>query len=297
MILSCPLDTTIIAALGETNATVSWDIPITSTTCTVGSINLTQTAGLASGSDFPIGQTTISYEATDGCNNVEVCSFTVNVQSAGTTLDLTCSLDITVTAAPGSTSAPVTWTAPITSTNCPGGNVNLIQTAGAASGSDFVIGTTTINYQATDDCGNIENCSFDITVLAESTGTYCASIGEQPWVEWIDNVTFGSINNNSNKEGYGDFTGQSTIVNLGSSYLINISHVFSWSQFDEHFRVWIDYNGDGDFLDDGEQVFEHIYQGGTSGSIPPLVTGNITIPTTAAIGSVSYTHLTLPTKA
>ncbi len=44
-----------------------------------GCQNVTQTAGLKSGSLFREGVTTISYKASDGCGNEEVCSFTITV--------------------------------------------------------------------------------------------------------------------------------------------------------------------------------------------------------------------------
>jgi CotH kinase protein/Chitobiase/beta-hexosaminidase C-terminal domain/Lectin C-type domain/Secretion system C-terminal sorting domain/HYR domain/F5/8 type C domain/Divergent InlB B-repeat domain len=45
-------------------------------------ILLTQTAGLPSGSLFPIGQNTITYQAKDACGAQQTCSFQVNVSGA-----------------------------------------------------------------------------------------------------------------------------------------------------------------------------------------------------------------------
>ena len=44
-------------------------------------------------------------------------------------------------------------------------NVNVALTSGIPSGAPFPIGTTTILYTATDECGNTATCSFDITVV------------------------------------------------------------------------------------------------------------------------------------
>jgi len=41
---------------------------------------------------------------------------------------------------------------------------NLEQTAGLPSGSDFPVGTTTNSFKVTDEAGNVDSCSFDITV-------------------------------------------------------------------------------------------------------------------------------------
>jgi len=49
--------------------------------------------------------------------------------------------------------------------------------------------------------------------------------------------------------------------------------------------VWIDYNQDGDFSDNGEQVISRIVTAGTPGTTGLPATGNITIPNTALTGS------------
>jgi CotH kinase protein/Chitobiase/beta-hexosaminidase C-terminal domain/Lectin C-type domain/HYR domain/Secretion system C-terminal sorting domain/Divergent InlB B-repeat domain len=55
-------------------------------------ILLTETAGLPSGSLFPIGQTTVTYQAQDACATQKTCSFQVNVTGS----NATCSLPINV---------------------------------------------------------------------------------------------------------------------------------------------------------------------------------------------------------
>ena len=51
---------------------------------------------------------------------------------------------------------------------CSGGdtgtNHNIVQTEGPTNGSAFPIGTSTVSYRATDECGNVETCSFSVTV-------------------------------------------------------------------------------------------------------------------------------------
>ncbi|MBK6543075.1 MAG: HYR domain-containing protein [Flavobacteriales bacterium] len=75
-----------------------------------------------------------------------------------------CPSTITVTALPGDCGRIVTWNAPTVSDNCPG--VSMIQTSGMASGSIFPIGTTTIEYTASDGSHTV-TCTFDVVV--EST--------------------------------------------------------------------------------------------------------------------------------
>ncbi|HHB78541.1 MAG TPA: HYR domain-containing protein, partial [Saprospiraceae bacterium] len=76
----CPDDVYLTLPQGQTQMTYSWDAPIPFTTCPAGSqVTLSQTAGPTSGSSFTAGTYTISYEATDACDNTATCSFTITV--------------------------------------------------------------------------------------------------------------------------------------------------------------------------------------------------------------------------
>ncbi len=101
--------------------------------------------------------------------------------------------------------------------------------------------------------------------------------------EYISNVTFNTINNDSGWDGYGDYLDQSTTVTKGSSYSIEVTDAISYSQ--DEALVWIDYNIDGDFEDSGEFVYEGAALGGTSTHNPYTWTGTIDIPTTATVGT------------
>ncbi|MCP3928656.1 MAG: HYR domain-containing protein [Bacteroidetes bacterium] len=132
---------------------------------------------------------------------------------------------------------------------------SLQQTEGPGNGSTLAIGTTTISYEVTDTCGNTVSCSFDITVIPDF---YCHSMGMQPWEEWIGRVVFVDIDNTTYKDRYGDYIHLSTNVFAGSEVTIGLTPAFSYYQWEEHFRVWIDYNRDGDFEDENEEVFSGI---------------------------------------
>ena len=80
--MTCNNDITVTAGSGQTSAQVSWNAPTATSTCTTGSVSVTQSAGPTSGSMFPVGTTTVSYNATDGCGNFQSCSFTVTVEPA-----------------------------------------------------------------------------------------------------------------------------------------------------------------------------------------------------------------------
>lgn len=98
--------------------------------------------------------------------------------------------------------------------------------------------------------------------------------------DFITNVTFNTINNTSTSgsggDAYQNFTTITTNVCKGFPYTISLSGTNAGAFLG--FRVWIDWNNDGDFTDIDESVF----------SSTPLATatGTITIPQSAVSGSV-----------
>ena len=159
--ISCPIDITQDMDEGECVANVTYTAPTGSDNCS-GS-NTTQTAGLASGSDFPIGVTTNTFLVTDAYGNSDSCSFTVTITDNEDPVIIDLPSDITVSAIDGGCDSIVSWNQPSFSDNCSGGSIT--QVAGLASGSNFPIGLTWIKYEARDNVGNVVQDSFLVTVL------------------------------------------------------------------------------------------------------------------------------------
>ncbi|MCB9190679.1 MAG: HYR domain-containing protein [Flavobacteriales bacterium] len=154
-----PSSTTVNNDPGQCGAVVSWNAPTASDLC---GVTILQTAGLASGSLFPIGTTTVTYRATDSYNNITNQSFTVTVNDTENPT-VNCPANFDVNAPFGSCSANVTFTAPTAADNCPGATV--AQSGGPTSGSTFSFGDNTITFTATDASGNTADCSFVVEVL------------------------------------------------------------------------------------------------------------------------------------
>jgi hypothetical protein len=84
---------------------------------------------------------------------------------------------------------------------------------------------------------------------------YCTANGSNSSYEWIQKVVLGSISNTSgNNGGYFDYTALSTNLTAGTAYTIQLTPGFAGQSYLEYWRVWIDYNGDLDWADAGEQV-------------------------------------------
>jgi len=131
------------------------------------------------------------------------------------------------------------------------------QCEGPASGSIFPVGTTEVAYHIEDNCGNEEVCKFNVTVNpCDNLVEYCDIKGKNTTYFWIRHVVLGNINNATGTNGgYGDYTNLSTGVQAGSEQTIILSPGFASSRYYLNWRVWIDYNRDGDFNDSGEELF------------------------------------------
>ncbi|MTI25052.1 M20/M25/M40 family metallo-hydrolase [Fulvivirga kasyanovii] len=137
---------------------------------------------------------------------------------------------------------------------------------------------TNYEFQVKSICSGQESdysSSATFRTLSNNPVSYCSSSGNDVSYEWIANVTVGSLNNSSSSDGgYADNTSQSVSLTAGNTYSVSLTPGFMYSSYSEVWRVWIDYNHDGDFTDSGEQVYS-----GTSSSTS---SGSFTVPSGAS---------------
>lgn len=123
---------------------------------------LTVTSGLASGSFFPVGVSTINLKVTDGANLTTSCVFTVTVTDAQNPV-ITCPANIVRSASLGTCTAVVDYATPTATDNCPGVSSGIVPPS-KSSGSVFSKGTTSVIWEATDGAGRTARCTFTVTV-------------------------------------------------------------------------------------------------------------------------------------
>jgi PKD repeat protein len=118
-------------------------------------------SGLYSGEEFPVGSTTVTYQAVDAAGNASTCSFTVTVVDSEYP-SAVCQ-DVTVTLAGGSASVSTSDVDGGSSDNC--GIVSMSLSQDAFSCED--IGVVPVTLTVTDAAGNSSTCSANVTVVGE----------------------------------------------------------------------------------------------------------------------------------
>jgi len=94
-----------------------------------------------------------------------------------------------------------------------------------------------------------------------------------------DNYTISSYSTSCGTTGVQDFTStDSADVSQGTSYVLNVTMGTCGGSYSGAIAAWIDFNGDGDFTDSGEQL------GSYAGSPTTTQQFSFTVPSTATLG-------------
>ena len=141
---------------GLCSAVVSWTAPTASDNCSVASFVSDHSPGDA----FPVGDTLVTYTATDTSNNVKTCSFHVVVADTENPTIGPCPANIQQNTDPGQPYATVTWTPPAYGDNCP----HAVLTSNHNPGDQFLCGQTSVTYTVTDGASLTASCGFTVTV-------------------------------------------------------------------------------------------------------------------------------------
>jgi hypothetical protein len=193
----------------------------------------------------------------------------------------------------GFTTARVNWTLPLVA---------------PAEGYEYYRSTsTTAPVAATEATGSVGAgvLTADLAGLTPNTTYYvwvrsvCSETNKSPWVaggsfftgacvpapssvdgQGIIGVTLGTISNTTGAEtgNYGNYTNLSTSADLTST--VNFSVTYGTSST-YGTKIWVDWNNDADFDDEGELV----YTGLSAATNPATLSGSFVVPATAVLGS------------
>ena len=171
--------------------------------CGIASMSASQTSFNCS----HLGVNNVSLTVTDNNGNSSSCMAKVTVQDNIAPVISGMPSDITVNAQRNDCDPIVTWTPPTASDNC-----SVVSfTASNQSGEEFVVGTHTVSYLATDQSNNSTSGSFTITVVPD------------PLV--ITSLTASSYNGGYNISCNGNSDGSATVVVEGGC----LPYAYDWS--------------------------------------------------------------------
>ncbi|MDE5417489.1 fibronectin type III domain-containing protein [Labilibaculum sp. DW002] len=163
-----------------------------------------------------------------------------------------------------------------------GGNWETFTTSATDLSYNTAMAETTYEFQvlASNTSGSSDYSALQsLTTLAEaSTPDYCDSYGKATRYEYIDLVEFADMSNPSGDDGgYGDYTGMVANVAPGNSYTLNFSSAYKSRTYTTNWKIYIDFNRDGEFTTNERVVSGYSASSGVSSS-------NVSVPAGAALG-------------
>jgi hypothetical protein len=138
-------------------------------------------SGVPSGNNFPVGNTTLTYSATDAHGNTASATQVVTVVD-NTPPTITAPANVTAFTGSSATScgtvvSDATLGSATASDNCP--NLGPIVRTGVPSGNFFPVGTTTVTYTVTDAHNNTSSATQTVTVI-DNTPPVITTNGQTP---------------------------------------------------------------------------------------------------------------------
>lgn len=112
---------------------------------------------------------------------------------------------------------------------------------------------------------------FSSQLFAQS---YCAANGDDNSEEWIADVEISTFGESSAADEGGYYFNENSNIELiaGESYDFTLTPGFADETFDEYWRIYIDYNDDGDFTDANELVYD------TENAGSDVINGSFIVP-------------------
>ena len=156
---ACPTDITANADPGKSSKIVSWIPPTGKAFCNGP---LTITPSKQPNTAFSIGNTVVTYTATDASGNTITCSFNVQVfDTQVPTIDCPPVTGINVNADPNLCGKTVPLP---TITDNSGKTPTIVASTGVPANNFYPVGKTNVTFTVSDEGGNTASCSFSVTV-------------------------------------------------------------------------------------------------------------------------------------
>jgi photosystem II stability/assembly factor-like uncharacterized protein len=162
-------------------------------------------------------------------------------------------------------------------------NANVNLPANTAAGTyNLILKIDPTNLVAENNEDN-NTLSRSIQILPPPTD-YCTSTSDFPWHEWISGVKIANINLVSGKSNYTFNLQNILLLPKNSSQTITLTNGFSYSTFDEYWRVWIDFNQNNVFEEPQEIAAFGKISKPPDGTFSYLLNTALTVPINANTG-------------
>ncbi len=243
--VNCPSDMSVNVDIDNCSSQVIYSVPVVEDGCSGNGLTPMLTGGIASGQEFPLGLTQITYEVSDGCGNTASCSFGITVLDSDTP-SVSCPSTTVESCVDGGTCM---WTSDGSvdanyGDNCTGqtlsheisGSTVVMNGMGLVSGTVLNLGINVITYEVEDGSGNTSSCSFQVLVKdCESPTLTCSdmldvSCGMEDIAGWQSTIE-STIGDNCSMSG--DMTFSSQLITDFSSCGGTIEQVYEFVVTDE----------------------------------------------------------------
>ncbi len=138
---------------------------------------------------------------------------------------------------------------------------------------------TAYDWRVSATCPSGISSTSSANFTTSAAASYCSAKGNSVYYFWIDYFKLGNITRSSGADA-GYYNGTSSQINLtaNTSNTVTYSAGYRSTRYTVYWRVWIDYNKDGDFSDAGELIASR------SSSGTGNYNSNFVVPSTALNG-------------
>lgn len=103
---------------------------------------------------------------------------------------------------------------------------------------------------------NKKNTNNKHNIIKYKKKGYSKSYSKTCKFEWISKISIANFENESEKSSYSNFTEKTIYLNNSTEYKIILTPSYAGMKQKEHWKIWIDYNKDGNFRGTNELVYD-----------------------------------------
>ncbi len=169
------------------------------------------------------------------------------------------------------------------------GSPTWINVAGLTTNSHPLSGLSSSTQYETQVLGycNVSSSAYSSSITFTTTAlNYCNSTSSDSTYEWLSRVQLNTLDNTTTGDNYTDYSSDTNLITTltqNQNYTITLTPHWNNTVYAEQYKVWIDFNNNGDFTDIGEEVLSKSTNNSVSNGV--TVTETFMIPSNIAFGN------------